>query len=125
MAALDLAEFVNGYYDRFAQALQAFDKEPLADVLAVFDEVTAQGGTVWVAGNGGSAAIANHTVCDCSKGTFVDGKPPLRTVSSGSCPSGNAATFTDNPSAIRTGADLRAAFSPAASASNTRTASST
>lgn len=58
-----------------------FDKSPLSDVLSVFDEVTASGGTVWVAGNGGSAAIANHTVCDCSKGTYTEGNPPLRTMS--------------------------------------------
>jgi phosphoheptose isomerase len=73
--------FITAYYDRFARALLDFDKGPLGDVLAVFDKVIAQGGIVWVAGNGGSAAIANHTVCDCSKGTHVEGHPPFRTVS--------------------------------------------
>jgi phosphoheptose isomerase len=77
----DLNQFVTDYYQRFAEALLSFDKAPLAAVLAVFDDVTAKGGTVWIAGNGGSAAIANHSVCDCSKGTFVDGRPPLRTSS--------------------------------------------
>jgi phosphoheptose isomerase len=77
----DLNQFVTAYYQRFADALLSFDKAPLAAVLAVFDDVTAKGGTVWIAGNGGSAAIANHSVCDCSKGTFVDGRPPLRTAS--------------------------------------------
>lgn len=74
-------DFISSYYVRFAQTLLDFDKGPLADVLAVFDQVTAGGGTVWVAGNGGSAAIANHTVCDCSKGTYMEGHPPLRTQS--------------------------------------------
>lgn len=74
-------DFIASYYDRFAEALRAFDKAPLADVLAVFDRVSAAGGTVWVAGNGGSAAIADHTVCDCSKGTYVEGHKPLRTIS--------------------------------------------
>ncbi len=73
--------FVADYYQRFAEALLAFDKSSMADILAVFDRVTAAGGTVWVAGNGGSAAIADHTVCDCSKGTHVDGHPPFRTIS--------------------------------------------
>ncbi len=77
----ELDTFISSYYERFAAALLAFDKAPLADILQVFDEVTARGGTVWVAGNGGSAAIADHTVCDCSKGTHVDGYPPFRTVS--------------------------------------------
>ena len=39
------------------------------------------GGTVWVAGNGGSAAISDHTVCDVTKGTHADGMPPFKSVS--------------------------------------------
>ena len=74
-------DFATSYYARFAEALLGFDKGPLADVLAVFDGVIARGGTVWVAGNGGSAAIADHTVCDCSKGTHVPSVAPFRTIS--------------------------------------------
>jgi phosphoheptose isomerase len=76
-----LDHFIADYYTRFAEALLAFDKGPLRDVLAVIDRVTEAGGTVWTAGNGGSAAIADHTVCDCSKGTYVEGHTPLRTIS--------------------------------------------
>lgn len=81
MVADDFDGFISDYYARFAEALLAFDKGPLKDVLAVFDKVTAAGGTVWVAGNGGSAAISDHTVCDCSKGTYVEGENPFRTIS--------------------------------------------
>jgi phosphoheptose isomerase len=77
----DFDAFGVSYYKRFAETLLAFDKGPLRDVLAVFDAVIARGGTVWVAGNGGSAAIADHTVCDSSKGTHVPGTPPFRTIS--------------------------------------------
>lgn len=77
----DFDEFLTSYYKRFAETLLSFDKTPLAGVLAVFDAVIARGGTVWVAGNGGSAAIADHTVCDSSKGTHVPGTPPFRTIS--------------------------------------------
>lgn len=81
MQSEDLQSFITAYYVKFAETLAAFDKAPLEDVLAIFDKVTEDGGTVWVAGNGGSAAIANHSVCDCSKGTFVEGRPPLRMIS--------------------------------------------
>lgn len=81
MAGPSFEEFVTDYYKRFAEALLDFDKGPMADVVAVFDRVTEAGGTVWVAGNGGSAAIANHTVCDCSKGTYTEDSPPLRAIS--------------------------------------------
>ena len=77
----NFGNFVADYYERFARTLLDFDKAPLAEVLTVFDAVIARGGTVWVAGNGGSAAIADHTVCDCSKGTHVPGVAPFRTIS--------------------------------------------
>ena len=51
----DFDAFITSYYERFARALLDFDKGPLRDVLAVFDKVIADGGIVWVAGNGGSA----------------------------------------------------------------------
>ncbi len=73
--------FVDDYYRRFAETLLQFDKAPLERVLAVLDGLAASGGTLWVAGNGGSAAISDHTTCDTTKGTHVDGHAPLRSVS--------------------------------------------
>ncbi|MBW2422213.1 MAG: SIS domain-containing protein [Deltaproteobacteria bacterium] len=77
----DFEQFVDDYYKRFVNALEAFDKAPLAEICDVLERVRDVGGTVWVAGNGGSAAIADHTVCDTTKGTHVDGVPPLHSVS--------------------------------------------
>ena len=77
----DLRAFVDAYYERFASILREFDKQPLAGVLEVLDAVTESEGTIWVAGNGGSAAISDHTVCDTSKGTYVEGRPPIRSTS--------------------------------------------
>lgn len=76
-------EFVTDYYARFSQALLDFDKAPLNEVLAVMDDLVKTESTLWVAGNGGSAAISNHTICDMTKGTQCDheGQPPLRTQS--------------------------------------------
>jgi phosphoheptose isomerase len=81
MASDGFEHFVTDYYRRFAEALLAFDKGPMREVLEVFDRVTHAGGIVWTAGNGGSAAIADHTVCDCSKGTHVEEHAPMRTIS--------------------------------------------
>jgi len=77
----DFSDFVDDYYRRFVEVLQAFDRAPLQGVLDTLERVQANGGTIWVAGNGGSAAIADHTACDASKGTYVDGQRPLRTIS--------------------------------------------
>ena len=76
-----LNDFANDYYQRFAEAVLNFDKSAIADVLAVFDKVAAQGGIIWIAGNGGSAGIADHSVCDVSKGTYVEGVKPFRMIS--------------------------------------------
>ncbi|MCD6506786.1 SIS domain-containing protein [Candidatus Poribacteria bacterium] len=40
-----------------------------------------KGGTIFVAGNGGSASTASHFACDLGKGTAVEGKPRLRVIS--------------------------------------------
>lgn len=77
----DPQSFIEDYYRTFVEVLQSFDKAPLTGILTELDALAQRGGTLWVAGNGGSAAIADHTVCDASKGTFVDGRPPLRCVS--------------------------------------------
>jgi D-sedoheptulose 7-phosphate isomerase len=77
----DLDQFVDDYYRSFVKALNAFDRAPLKGICEVLERVRDEGGTVWVAGNGGSAAIADHTVCDTTKGTHVDGTPPLHSVS--------------------------------------------
>jgi phosphoheptose isomerase len=77
-SAMNFNEFVTDYYERFTRALSTFDRKPLEGVLGVLDEVVRNDGTVWVAGNGGSAAISNHTVCDLTKWTHVEGQASLR-----------------------------------------------
>lgn len=77
----EFSRFVQGYYARFAEVLQSFDKAPLQGVLDVLVGVADAGGTLWVAGNGGSAAISDHTVCDATKWPHVEGRPVLRSIS--------------------------------------------
>ncbi len=77
----DFERFADDYYQRFVRVLQEFDRRPLEKICETLERVRDQGGTVWVAGNGGSAAIADHTVCDTTKGTHVDGVTPLHSVS--------------------------------------------
>ena len=77
----DFSDFVDNYYRRFVEVLQTFDRAPLQGVLETLERVQASGGTIWVAGNGGSAAIADHTACDATKGTYLPGQRPLRSIS--------------------------------------------
>lgn len=77
----DFKDFVDEYYRRFVRVLESFDKAPLEGILEVLQGVSRRNGTLWVAGNGGSAAIADQTVCDLTKGTYVEGQPSIRSVS--------------------------------------------
>jgi phosphoheptose isomerase len=77
----EFRDFVDDYYRRFSEALAAFDRAPLEEILQVFKRVQDRGGTLWVAGNGGSAAISDHLVCDTTKWTYAEGLPPIRSIS--------------------------------------------
>ena len=71
------AEFFGAYRKEFQAAVAAWDEAALERIAQVLSDVRDRGGTLLIAGNGGSAAIANHTECDASKGTFPDGGPAL------------------------------------------------
>ena len=78
---MDFMEFVEDYYQQYIRVLNAFDKSSLEPVLDTFLDVRDKGGTLWVAGNGGSAAIGDHTVCDVTKGTHTEGQPTIKSIS--------------------------------------------
>ena len=78
---IEFSEFVSDYYRRFSDAIRELDEGALTGVLHVMDGVAERQGTLWVAGNGGSAAISDHTTCDTTKGTYVEGQPPVRCIS--------------------------------------------
>lgn len=78
---MDFQDFVTQYYQRYTQALGEFDRSAMDGVLEVFMNVAEKRGTLWVAGNGGSAAISDHTVCDATKLCHVEGYPTVKAIS--------------------------------------------
>ena len=62
----------NEYTDAVFDAMESVDEHSLALVYLTLNEARVNGRTIFVCGNGGSAAIANHLVCDCMKGVAVD-----------------------------------------------------
>jgi D-sedoheptulose 7-phosphate isomerase len=74
---LSFAEFFRTYKKSFQEAVETWDQDALERIARVLAEVRDRGGTLLIAGNGGSAAIANHTECDASKGTFHEERAPL------------------------------------------------
>jgi D-sedoheptulose 7-phosphate isomerase len=64
----DAGEYAKRYFELISRAADAVDLSAMAAAGALLSETARAGGTIYSCGNGGSAAIANHLVCDCLKG---------------------------------------------------------
>jgi phosphoheptose isomerase len=76
--------YADDYFALLAEASQTVSCEAIAAAAALIIDATLAGRTIYSCGNGGSAAIANHLVCDCLKGirTNTDLKPRVHSLSS-------------------------------------------
>lgn len=72
----DPGSFAGSYFERVAAAAATVDRDRLEDAAAILAKVHSGGGILYSCGNGGSAAIANHLVCDHCK--LVQTDTPLR-----------------------------------------------
>ena len=73
-----IASFMDGYVSLLSRAFEAVDRDQLAAAQAALVDAAENGKTIFAIGNGGSAAISDHLVCDLSKGTHHDQHPTLR-----------------------------------------------
>jgi D-sedoheptulose 7-phosphate isomerase len=70
--------------DYFRSYRSVLDELPQSMIERVIDEIYRvynQGCTIFLFGNGGSAALASHTACDLAKGTVTGGRRRLRAIS--------------------------------------------
>lgn len=63
----DAGDFANDYFAECAKAAASIDSNKLNQAAQLLTRIYSAGGTLYSCGNGGSAAIANHLVCDHSK----------------------------------------------------------
>jgi len=68
----DAGEYGVAYLDLLRRGANALDARAIARAGAILDEVIHQGRSIFVCGNGGSAAISNHLHCDFLKGIQTD-----------------------------------------------------
>lgn len=68
---------VKGYANDLATALFSIDWQQLKFAIAEIESLRMRRARLWVAGNGGSAAIADHLLCDWVKGTFDSSQPRI------------------------------------------------
>jgi len=81
----DAADFVDAYASAVSDALASIDRTQFTSAATLLANAYDSGRTVYVCGNGGSAAIANHLHCDHLKGiqTDTDVKPRVVSLVSG------------------------------------------
>jgi phosphoheptose isomerase len=64
----DAGEYSQAYFKLLSAAADTVDPAAMAAAGRLLADVAKAGGSIYSCGNGGSAAIANHLVCDCLKG---------------------------------------------------------
>lgn len=81
-----IAGFMDAYGHEYAKAFALVDRSAVAEVSLLFEATYTRHGTVFVCGNGGSAAIANHMVCDHGKliGTDTELRVRIQSLSNSS-----------------------------------------
>lgn len=68
----DVGTFADDYFARTARAARSVDRTRLAKAARLLADAYARGASVYSCGNGGSASISNHLVCDHMKGVQTD-----------------------------------------------------
>lgn len=95
-----IGAFAESYFSLIAKAQSTIDANALEAALIAIKTATKSKRNIFVAGNGGSAAIANHLCCDWTKGTDHPHHTPIKTHSLSANPSvmtaiGNDFSFED------------------------------
>lgn len=62
-----MKEMMDAYVKELAEELNRLDGDAFEKAIHILLDVYARDGQVFIAGNGGSAATANHFVCDFGK----------------------------------------------------------
>jgi D-sedoheptulose 7-phosphate isomerase len=64
---VDAGSYASAYFAQITAAASSVNREKIEQAAAILTKIYSSGGTVYACGNGGSAAISNHLVCDHCK----------------------------------------------------------
>ena len=78
---LEVKELARQYLQDFERLLRQVDVSAIERIAVQLAKARENGSTIFVAGNGGSAAIASHWVNDLGKATKCSGHTPMRVMS--------------------------------------------
>jgi len=63
----NVASYTDDYFTEYSAASASVDREKLSQAIDILAQAYSEGNIVYCCGNGGSAAISNHLVCDHCK----------------------------------------------------------
>ena len=75
---LSKKNFITDYYCEFGKCLKSIDKKEVTKISNFILSKIKSRYQIFVAGNGGSASVANHFLCDFNKGIMMSSKSKLR-----------------------------------------------
>ena len=87
---MELPARIDEYLEKVSETIEKIDRKDIQNVIDALLEVREKNGTVYIFGNGGSAATASHCVCDFNKGISCNLEKKFRFF----CLSDNTATMT-------------------------------
>jgi len=77
---MDTYQYIETYFTDLKKVIDDLPREDIAAVYEKLDQCQRAGKTLYVFGNGGSAATASHIICDMAKNTRGSEKPRLKVV---------------------------------------------
>jgi len=73
-------KYLSSYSERLNDLLRNIDYKEIDKIIELFQEARQNGKTIYLMGNGGSAATCSHLSEDISLGAFKPGKKPFKTI---------------------------------------------
>lgn len=61
------SDYVEAYFEQHLKAVSSVNSQKVAEAVSILKKLYESTGTLYVCGNGGSAAISNHLACDHGK----------------------------------------------------------
>lgn len=71
---MQIKDYFNEYVERLNNALHSIDDKELEKLYSLIQQSNILGNTIYVCGNGGSAAVSEHCSCDHTKGVYNNTK---------------------------------------------------
>jgi D-sedoheptulose 7-phosphate isomerase len=77
----NIQSYIEGYATKLRDAVLSIDASAVNRACIAIEDAAIDGRRIYAIGNGGSAAIADHLSCDCTKGTYHLKHPTIDTLS--------------------------------------------